>query len=76
MYNDNDRGNEHIKCSVVDCNYNNEKGKCTLPTIQIRNVRDQFNINSFNNNTICNSYCPSTNFDYEMAEEITNNLQM
>ena len=29
------RGNDCITCEVASCNYNNEKGKCTLSNIKI-----------------------------------------
>lgn len=68
-----DNGNGCINCSVSGCNYNNEKGKCTLPTVQIGCT---VNANYCNNtmDTICNSFCPSINLDYEIAEEILDNL--
>lgn len=66
--------NSCINCSVSGCNYNNEKGKCTLPTVQIGcTVNSAYCNNTMD--TICNSFCPSINVDYEMAEEILNHLQ-
>ena len=74
-YNDNntDIGNNCIKCTVVGCSYNNEKGKCTLPTVQIGCTVNSAYCNN-TTDTICNSFCPSINLDYEMAEEILDNL--
>ena len=74
MFNElNDSGNNSINCSVIGCNYNNEKGKCTLKEIQIGCT---VNSNYCNNtmDTICNSFCPSVNLDYELAEEILDEL--
>lgn len=68
-----DRGNNCINCTVVGCNYNNEQGKCILPTVQIGcTVNSTYCSNT--TDTICNSFCPSINLDYEMAEEILNDL--
>ena len=69
-----DIGNVCINCTVRGCSYNNELGNCTLPTVQIgknSTIGDNGDITS---NTICNSFCPSINLDYEMAEEILDNL--
>lgn len=65
--------NKCINCSVSGCNYNSGKGKCTLTNIQIGStVNSKYCSNS--DDTVCNSFCPSINFDYEMAEEILNDL--
>ncbi|MBR6949955.1 MAG: DUF1540 domain-containing protein [Bacilli bacterium] len=64
---------KEINCSVVGCNYNDEKGKCTLSNIQIGCTTNNKNCNN-TLDTICNSFCPSINVDYEMAEEIVDFL--
>lgn len=76
MFNDrfDDEGNNCINCSVSGCNYNNEKGKCTLSNIQIGCTSNAENCND-SSDTICNSFCPSKNyFDYEIATEILDDL--
>lgn len=71
---DHNKGNECINCNVASCNYNNEKGKCTLSNVQIGCTCNE-NSCSDTYDTICNSFCPSINQDYEMAKEILEDLR-
>lgn len=68
------RGNDSINCSVSSCNYNNEQGKCILENIQIACTTNENYCND-TYETICNSFCPSVNQDYEMAREILEDLR-
>ncbi len=68
-----DNANNSINCNVASCNYNNEKGKCTLKSIQVSCTCNKHNCND-TYDTICNSFCPNKNHDYEMAEEIMEEL--
>ncbi len=64
--------NNNINCSVNGCNYNSGKGKCTLKNIQISTTKGKkYNCRE---DTVCSSFCPSVNIDYEMAEEIIEEL--
>ncbi len=67
------RGNECINCDVASCNYNNEKGKCTLSNIKVGTENNNHYCMD-KQNTICKSFIPGVRMDYEYAKEIVDEL--
>lgn len=68
-----DRGNNCINCDVASCNYNNEKGKCTLSNIKIgSSVNHNYCMDK--DNIVCYSFKPGIRMDYEYAKEILDEL--
>ena len=68
-------GNKAINCDVSSCRHNNEKGKCTLSDVQISCTCNEHNCHD-SYYTICNSFSPSVDLNYEMAEEIVEELRV